>query len=160
MMKLAIALLLMASWSPYLFLATSVEEATMTDRAYNCTVTDLGEVDLPVSLGVVYYNFISENTWDNKRIVLPYFNRKGKVSGARCGDKDLLVGFTDYTKPGEKIHVFTDTQVIKFFGITLESYENINMFGTGWSGTIEGETIMIKLVDGKEVKMFGGKVIQ
>lgn len=152
--------LLLASWSPYLFLATSVEEATLTDRAYNCTVTDLGEVNLPVSLGVVYYNFIDQKTWDNRRIVLPYFNRKGQVSGARCGDKDLLVGFTDYTKPGDKIHVYTDNQVIKFFGKTIDSYENINMFGNGWVGTTEGETVMIKLIDGKEVKMFGGKIIK
>jgi hypothetical protein len=159
MKKILIAFVL-ASWMPYLFLATSVEEVSLSDRSYNCVMTSINEVDLPVSLGAVVYNFFKEDTWENKRIILPYFFRKGKFVTVRCGSKEMSVGYDSYIKLGGRIHIYATLESIKFFGKEIARQETIKMYGSDWEGKTEGETVLTRLVGDKEVKMFGGKVIK
>jgi len=154
-----LTLLILLSWSPYLFLATSVKEVELSDRAYDCTVMNGGRYNKLITLTRVYYNPL-EGFLKGTEKIMPLFLLDEQVSYARCGKDEFLIGKQDYAKPGEQVHIFTRDLVINFFGYQISKETDIDMFGSGWLNKTEGETVLVKLINNKEVKMFGGKILK
>ena len=157
MKKFAIGLLTILLAIPYLFFATSVEEVDLSDRSFNCLVLNYGHYSSPVAFGAVFYDPINFGFGGNKRIVLPYFFTDGELMVADCGKESFTLGYKDnlsFIKHGDQIHLYTELQSIKFFGREIAIEEDISSFGTGWVGNKLGQTVLTKLIDGKEIKMF------
>lgn len=163
MKKAILALLVLTSWTPYLFLATDVQEVELTSRDYNCVVQTPGILEEYVSWTRVYMEPLRDSSFlEGSYKLMPGFFRGQKYYTARCGDKEVLLGSLndDWIKPGEKINVYTRVLEIKFFGKTIDQIESLNGFGTGWGKPEkEGEIIAKHLHNGKVLKLFGGKVI-
>lgn len=162
MKKIFLSALLLISWSPYLFLATSVETTSIGERAFNCTIKSAGKLNQVIGFAANYYRPLRNRSFlKGGVIVLPYFFSKDELFYAHCGDEEFSLGFTNFLKIGEKIHVYTEVASIKFFGHELFKEErSVNGFGTGWQGKTEGETILIRLENDKEVKYFHGEKVK
>lgn len=161
MKKLILSALILLSWSPYLFLATSVETTPIGERAFNCTIQSAGPLHQTVGFGAHYYRPLRNRaSLKGGVIVLPYFFSKEELFYAHCGDEQFSIGYADFLKVGEKIHVYTEIATVKFFGHELFKEErSVNGFGTGWEGKNEGETVLTRLENDKEVKYFHGKPV-
>jgi hypothetical protein len=161
MKKLLIGLALLLTWSPYLFLATSIEDVKDSHRAYNCTVQSAGNIKEFFILADTYYTPIVKTTMlDGGRTILPRFFFEDEVSYAQCGRYAFGLGRSDFMKPGDKIFLYTRQSVVKFLGIVVSEYEGFHSASKGWGpDSKEGEVVAVVLIDGKEQKMFAGKIL-
>jgi hypothetical protein len=161
MKKIILIMLLLITWIPYLFLSTSVERPDIGGRAFNCTIKSAGNVSRTFGLIEVFYRPIRNKSFqDGGYKVFPQFFQKGEVFYAKCGQEEFTIGFSNSYKVDTKIHLYTETEVVKFFGYKLSQQESVNMYGTGWDGKQEGETILTKLVGHKEVKFLHGNPVK
>jgi hypothetical protein len=159
-MKKLLILLMFLGYLPYLFLFTSVENVKDSERAYHCHVKTLGEVKEYLGYGMVYYNPLGLQAASNHAIILPYFFLHGEVKYAECAGKEIILGINDL-KVEEKIRVVTIDRIVKIFGHTFHSETNWESFGTSSEKHFkEGEIILTKLVNDKEVQFFGGKKVK
>ncbi len=160
-MKKLLLIPLLLSWLPYLFLATSVDRLDTGQRAFNCTIKSAGKIKQTIALGAVYYSpFKDKASLKGGYMLVPYFFKNEDLFYAQCGDEQFILGSASFLKIDEKIHVSTQPAIARLFGYELFREEDVDGFGTGWEGKKEGETILVKLVNDKEVKFFHGKPIK
>jgi hypothetical protein len=160
-MKKVLLVSVLISWLPYLFLATSVDRLETGQRAFNCTIKSAGKISQFVSLGAVYYSPLKDRAFSKGGyVILPYFFKKEDFFYAQCGDEKIALYSMSFLKIDEKIHVNTRPAVARLFGYELFREEDVDGFGTGWEGKKEGETVLVRLVDDKEVRFFHGKPIK
>jgi len=158
MFKKLLFLLMFIGYFPYLFLFTSVKEVKDSERAYVCHVESLGEIKENLGFGKVYYDPFGLQTTSNHTIILPYFFQHGEVKYGSCKGTNIILGKSNLPI-GARIHVYTVDVEIKLFKQTLFKQTHWTMYGTT-EDKYEGEKILTKLIDNREVKFFGGKRVK
>lgn len=114
---------------PYLFLASSVEEGKdlSPKEGMKCVVSRSERYNSYFGLNKVHYSGF--NMLKNQYIILPRFKIDENVIYAKCENRELLIGATDWIKVGDRIRVYSRNNIIKLFGFKLFEEENIFMFG-------------------------------